>query len=322
MRYVIYGAGAVGGAIGARLFQHGHEVVLVARGAHHDAVADRGLVLESPDGVVTLPVPVTRSPAEAEVRSDDVVLLAMKTQDTATALHDLADAVDGPVPVVCVQNGVENERLALRLFPDVYGICVMLPATHLEPGLVQVESTPLTGILDIGRYPEGTDELTRTVAADLSGATFSSLPNEAIMRFKRAKLLLNLVNAIEALSGPELRGSDLHRRAIAEASACFAAAGLDVASEEDDRARRGDLLQRKPIRGQLRGGGSTWQSFARGTGSIETDHLNGEIVLLGRLYGVPTPVNETLQRLARQHARDLTPAGSVPRERLVEAVGG
>ena len=250
-----------------------------------------------------------------------MVMLAMKTQDTAAALRDLANATDGPVPVVCVQNGVENERLALRLFPDVYGICVMLPATHLEPGLVQAESTPVTGILDIGRYPDGTDDLARAVAADLSDSTFSSEPNEAIMRFKRSKLLLNLANAIEALSGPELRGSDLHERAIAEGRACFAAAGLDVASDEEDRARRGHILQRKPIRGRHRGGGSTWQSFARGTGSIETDHLNGEIVLLGRLHGVPTPVNEALQRLARRHARDLTPAGSVPAEALLEAVG-
>jgi 2-dehydropantoate 2-reductase len=318
---VIYGAGAVGGAIGGRLFEHGHDVVLVARGAHHDAVADRGLVLETPDGVVTLPVPVTRSPAEAGIRPDDVVLLCMKTQDTAAALNDLADAVDDPVPVVCVQNGVENERLALRLFPDVYGVCVMLPATHLEPGLVQAESTPVTGILDIGRYPTGTDELTDAVASDLADSTFSSRPDPAIMRSKRAKLMLNLANAIEALSGPELRGSDLHRRAIAEARAVFAAAGLDVSTEEEDRARRGDILQRKPIRGRTRGGGSTWQSFARGTGSIETDHLNGEIVLLGRLHGIPTPVNEALQRLARQHARALTPAGSVPAEALLEAVG-
>ena len=226
MRYVIYGAGAVGGAIGGRLFEHGYDVVLVARGAHHDAMASSGLVLESADGQVTLPVPVTRSPAEARVTSDDVVLLTMKTQDTAAALNELSAVVDGPVPVVCVQNGVENERMALRLFPDVYGVCVMLPSTHLKPGLVQVDSTPVTGILDIGRYPHGTDDVARTVAADLSGATFDSRPDEDIMRSKRAKLLLNLGNAIEALSGPALRGKDLHQRAIEEARACFAAAGL------------------------------------------------------------------------------------------------
>jgi hypothetical protein len=49
MRYVIYGAGAIGGVIGGKLFQAGHEVVLIARGAHYDAVAARGLRLETPD---------------------------------------------------------------------------------------------------------------------------------------------------------------------------------------------------------------------------------------------------------------------------------
>jgi 2-dehydropantoate 2-reductase len=61
----------------------------------------------------------------------------------------------------------------------------------------------------------------------------------------------------------------------------------------------------------MRGGGSTWQSFARGTGSIETDLLNGEIVLLGRLHGVPTPANALVQRLANDAAADRRPPGSM-----------
>jgi 2-dehydropantoate 2-reductase len=57
----------------------------------------------------------------------------------------------------------------------------------------------------------------------------------------------------------------------------------------------------------------------RGTGNIETDYLNGEIVLLGRLNGVPTPVNELLQRRARQAALDRIAPGTVdPAELLVE----
>jgi Ketopantoate reductase PanE/ApbA C terminal len=54
------------------------------------------------------------------------------------------------------------------------------------------------------------------------------------------------------------------------------------------------------------------QSLARGTGTIEADHLNGEIVLLGRPHGVPTPMNELLQRLANRFARERRAAGSMP----------
>ena len=61
MRIVVFGAGAVGGVIGGRLFQyadrHGHDVVLVARGAHHDAIRDQGLTVHDPDATVVLPVP-------------------------------------------------------------------------------------------------------------------------------------------------------------------------------------------------------------------------------------------------------------------------
>ena len=59
MRYIIIGAGAVGGAIGGRLFESGHEVVLVARGAHLEALREGGLRLRTPEGSLTLPGPAT-----------------------------------------------------------------------------------------------------------------------------------------------------------------------------------------------------------------------------------------------------------------------
>ena len=106
-----------------------------------------------------------------------------------------------------------------------------------------------------------------------------------------------------------------------EAHACFAAAGIVPATEEEDRARRGDIVQVKPIGGKPRGGGSTWQSLARGTGRTEVDALNGEIVLLGRLHGVPTPVNELLQEVASRLARTGAAPASVDVAELEAAAG-
>jgi 2-dehydropantoate 2-reductase len=76
-------------------------------------------------------------------------------------------------------------------------------------------------------------------------------------------------------------------------------------------------MQIKPIAGAMRGGGSSWQSLQRGTGTIEVDFLNGEIVLLGRKHGVDTPVNAMLQRLANDAARRHAPPGSVTPEQLL-----
>jgi 2-dehydropantoate 2-reductase len=312
MRFVCYGAGAVGGVVGARLAQSGYEVALIARGAHGDAIRGRGLTIESPSDTATLKVPCVSHPSELQFRPDDVVILGMKTQDTIGALDDLQAAAGSGIPVICAQNGVESERLAIRRFANVYATPVRLPATHLEPGVVQADSSPTTGILDIGRYPRGSDNLCAEVAAALEASTFSSRPEPVVMRHKYTKLLrMNLGNAIDVIAGMAAReAGGILRAAQAEAHACFVAAGIDYASDEEDRQRRGDLIRVLPVSGRQRSGSSTWQSLARGKQVLEVDYLNGEIVLLGRLHGIPTPVNETLQRLANRAAREGRSPGS------------
>jgi len=306
MRIVIFGAGAVGGVIGGRLQQHveahGHEVVLVARGAHHDALQRHGLTIHDPQGTVTVPVTVADRIDRVPVADGDVVILAMKTQDTPAALAALAAHAPPGVGVACAQNGVENERLALRCFPEVHGVCVMLPATFLEPGVVEAYGAPRNAILDVGRYPQGVDATDEMLAAafEASGLAAAAVPD--VMRLKHTKLLLNLGNALDALVADLASVAHLYERAREEAEACFAAAGIPYASAEEDRARRQGVMRLQPIEGRTRGGGSTWQTLARGASVTEVDWLNGEIVLLGRLHGVPTPVNAALQSAVRDAA--------------------
>jgi len=317
VRFVVYGAGAIGGAIGGRLFQHGHEVVLIARGAHYEAMRDHGLRLVDPEDDVTLPVPVVDAPARMQLTEDDVVVLAMKTQDTADALAALTATAPAAIAIVCAQNGVANERMTLRHFAGVYAMCVMCPAQHLEPGVVEASSAPITGLLDLGRYPEGIDERAHAIAAALAASTFDSVPRADIMRWKYTKLLMNLANAVEGLCGGGDAAAELSRRARSEGAAVLRAAGIDAASRDEDRERRGTLMNVRPIAGAVRGGGSSWQSLRRATGSIESDYLNGEIVLLGRLHGVATPVNELLQRRATEAARRREPPGTTAAEDLL-----
>jgi 2-dehydropantoate 2-reductase len=312
MRFVVFGAGGVGGVVGARLAQHGHAVELIARGKHYEAIRERGLRLESPDAVEHLGLPVFNHPARITWTKDDVVLLAMKSQDTSLALEDLASVASPDTPIVCLQNGVANERMALRRFANVYGVCVYCAAGHLVPGVVQAWSVPMTGILDIGRYPSGVDAFAERVAAVLRDATFHSEVRADIMRWKYRKLLMNLGNAAEALCGAAARGSSIVADARREGAVCLTAAGIPFVSEreEEEAARREKQLELRPIDGQKRLGGSSWQSLARSTLSIEADYLNGEIVLLGRMHGVPTPVNQLLQRLAKEAALNGRPPGS------------
>ncbi|MFE9249709.1 ketopantoate reductase family protein [Streptomyces sp. NPDC007088] len=331
MRYIIIGAGAVGGTIGGRLAQAGREVVLVARGAHLTALRERGLRLVTPDGDHTHRLTAVDGPgALGELRADDVLVLAVKTQDTTAALEDWAhrpvaggSTAGERLPLLCAQNGVENERMALRRFRRVLGVCVWLPSTYLEPGLVSAGGAPLTGILHLGTYPAGgKDPAQEAIAADLGEAHFDApLPGD-VMRWKYAKLLGNLANALEAVTGPF---SDEDQLALLDAAReegarVLTAAGLDFASEDEMRAVRGDRVEQRALPGAPRGGGSSWQSLVRGTGTIEADYLNGEIVLLGRLHGVPTPVNATLAALANDSARTGRQPGALSAREVRERI--
>jgi len=319
MRYVIYGAGAIGGSLGAKLFAAGRDVVLIARGAHLAAIRERGLTLTQPDGEATHQIPAAGHPSEIEWRDGDVVILTVKSQDTAGALEDLRAAA-GDVPVVCAQNGVANERMALRLFSRVYGMVVVMPSTHLEPGIVLMHSGVPGGMLDLGRVPGGVDVTAEAVAADVTAAGFICRADARIMRLKYAKLLTNLMNSVQALCGLEAAAGDIVRGVRAEAMACYEAAGIDCATPEEFSERVRGVIGRQAGNAE-RSGGSTWQSLERGAGSLETDYLNGEIALLGALHGIATPYNRMLQQAAAEAVRQGRRAGSYTVEELMARVG-
>ena len=320
MRFVVLGAGAIGGVIGGRLAQYGQDVVLIARGAQYDAIRYNGLRIESPDGVVTVPVPVVDTPDKISWARSDVLLLATKTQDTEAALDALGGAPRS-LPIFCAQNSVANEPMARARFETVYGIFVWCPADYLTPGTVQVWSAPSSGILHLGCYPSGTDDLAAAVAAAFRASTFIAEAKPDIMRWKYRKLLSNLGNAVEALCGKAARGSGIGQRARREGMACLEAAGISfVADDEQDAAALERQVQARTIGGVERQGGSSWQSLERKLGTIETDYLNGEIVRLGQQHGVPTPVNALLQYLAQRVARERRPPGSVNPDKILIAL--
>lgn len=316
-RFIIYGAGAIGGTIGSRLFQHGSEVVLVARGAHREAIAANGLRLVAPGESRVQHIPVVGGPDEVDWRPEDVVVVATKSQDTVAVLDLLAAAAPAGIAVACAQNGVANERAALRRFAGVYAICVQLPTTYLEPGVVVAHSAPLTGSLDIGRYPAGVDERAEAIAATLEAAGFTSRARPDIMRWKYAKLLRNVHNSIRALVGPPPAGRELERLVDSESRAVLDAAGIAHVPNEEYDAHHHATVTIRPVEGYAGTLGSTWQSFARGSGVIEADYLNGEIVLEGRLHGVPTPVNELLGRLSARLARERARPGSMREDEVL-----
>jgi 2-dehydropantoate 2-reductase len=311
MRFVVVGAGSVGCAVGGGLLIAGHDVTIVARGGNLAALRSSGLQLHTPSGTRVAPVHAVASPAEASINAGDEVLLTTKSQDTAEALEALRSATSGAVAVVCLQNGVENERQALRLFDAVYGGYVYIFAARVAPGEVHVYTSPGNGVIDVGRYPAGADDACVAVSGALRDGGFDSQVRPEIMRWKYAKLLANLSNAWTAICDDAAMGERVLAAARREAIECFTAGHVSPVPIEASNARRGALMPLRDVAGQPFQGGSTWQSLARGASRIEVDYLNGEVVLLGRLHGVATPVNLILQELAWSAARQGRRPGSM-----------
>jgi 2-dehydropantoate 2-reductase len=316
-RYVIYGAGAVGGAIGGALCRQGFDVALIARGDHGREMAAHGMRMRTPAGDFAVRPAVVAAPHELTFHPGDVVILAMKSQDTAAALGALVPVAPGDLCVVCAQNGVDNEREAARFFTGVVAMCVNVPGVHLVPGEIRVHSAPGLGMLHVGRYPSGSSATVERLAADLRAAGFDAEADAAVMRRKYAKLLINLGNAFEAACGRAGRADELSAPLRREALACYAAAGIEALSLEEAERRSFTMAE---IDGTPYDGCSSWQSLARGSGAIEADYLNGEIARLGRLHGVPTPMNELAQRLANHLAATNAAPGSLSVQDVLDQV--
>lgn len=341
-RYVIIGAGAIGGAVGGLLAHAGSEVLLVARGDHGRTMIDNGLTLRCPDVTFTVPAPTVTGPDGVRLRADDVLVLATKTHQADAAINQWADVevYDGDqlvgraadqLPILTALNGVASEEIALRYFDRVYAVCVWFPAVMIDPGEVIVRAAPLRGVFHIGRYGETDDPaadaaLLKTIRADWLAAGCDVVLPDDVMAWKYRKLIGNLGNAFQALLGNELDSSkgadDLAQAARAEARQVLDAAGITVTPDDEERAARQNAAQVRPVPGapeQL--GGSSWQSLMRGSGTIETDYLNGEIALIGRRIGHPAPVNARITALARHAARTGLRPGDITADQLRVAFG-
>ncbi len=311
MRIVVYGVGAIGGTIAAALVRSDQDVIGIARGAQLAAIRDRGLMLRVPGRAEVAHFPCAAHPLEIDFRPDDVILLTMKSQDTVEALEDLRAAGVRSQAIFCAQNGVANEPFALRRFPNVHGVTVMMPATFTIPGEVAAFSTPKHGIFDIGRYPSGHDGDDEALAECLERAEIAAFVTDDVMVGKYGKLMINLRNIVDAALGRKPEHDHYADRIRAEARDVLAAAGIPWRSVGEGDARREALIRQESIEGVTRIGGSSIQSLARGAGSIETDYLNGEIVLLGRLHGVPTPVNAGFLELGARLVRERLAPGAL-----------
>jgi 2-dehydropantoate 2-reductase len=320
MRFIIYGAGAIGGVVGGHLAMAGTNVVLIGRSGHVNAIREQGLRFITPSGLHVLKVAAVTAPGEIDFRQNDVVLFTMKSQNTEEALRDLGSVVSD-VPIFCLQNGVRNEETAANYFPRVYGSYVRVGGEYLRDGEVICRRDP-PGWLIMGRYPAGQDGLVDAVAAALRRAGFHVLATPDVMPYKWGKLMLNLGNAIGAITNA--RDGDIGRIGAAvrqEAQELLSQAGIRWVSEEQLAISWPESTERPRSVLKTEGQSSTWQSLARRQGTVEADFLNGEIVRVAKRLGKQAPLNEALSGIVREMAAQRELPGKYTPGELLKMLG-
>lgn len=294
MRIVVMGAGAVGCYFGGMLARAGHEVTLVARPVHVEAIRREGLIIERADGLHRVALAATEDPAA--VAGADLVLFCVKSTDTEIAGETIRPHLAPSAAIWSLQNGVDNaERLAATLERPVSASVVYVAAGMAGPGHVRHHGR---GELIVEPGPGNADfaaaftaaGLPVTVSAEVAGALWT-------------KLVINCAyNAISAIAElpygvfvAEPGVPDMMRDVVEECRAVASASGIFLPDDLWDQVR----AIATTMEGQM---SSTAMDLARGR-PTEIDHLNGYVVTKGAALGIATPVNRALLLLVKLRER-------------------
>ena len=314
MRVAVLGAGAVGSYLGSRFAAARADVHLVARGAHLQALRERGLTLITPDGITTAPVWATDNPAT--IGPVDIVLFCVKSYDTDAAADQLAPLIGPGTTVISIQNGIDNEaRIAARIGPEhVLGAATYILAAIESPGVVRSGAARVV----VGELREGppSDRVRAIVELAREGGIDATATAD-IRRAKWEKYVLlvafSAVTATTQLTVGDIRtsmaASDMLRAVMREAWTVGRALGVPLADDLVDRQYKLVLAQADDEASSLRHDLITGHR-------MELEALQGTLRRLGRETGVPTPWTDAayaiLEPWAHRNERLMREQAAVP----------
>jgi 2-dehydropantoate 2-reductase len=284
------GAGAVGCYYGGMLARAGHEVVLIGRAEHVEAIERQGLRLETQ--TFDERIRVAASTQASAVQGAQLVLFCVKSTDTESGAAAMKPYLAPAALVLSLQNGVENaERLRALLPQEVAAAVVYIGTEMAGPGHVRHHGR--------GELVIEPSTASAAVAQAMIAAGVPTEISDNVRGALWAKLILNCAyNALSAITqlpyGRLVKGAGITavmRDIVDECVAVAQADGVTLPGDVDAAVRR--IAETVP--GQY---SSTAQDLARGKRS-EIDHLNGLIVRRGEALGVPTPANRLLQAIVK-----------------------
>lgn len=304
MHILIMGSGGVGGFIGARLLQTGHEVTFVARGPHLQAIRDHGLCMLSENGIRhVLKVNAVERPEHAASKPD-LIVFAVKCYDTQPAAQLLRPAIGPQTAVLTLQNGIDSVPTLASILgaQHVIGGATWLTAHILEPGVIEYQDAEVRAA--IGEPAGGISDRVQTIAQALRAAGIQTEVSDDIDHVLWNKLvLLAVLGPVTAVCqlplGPILATEgmlDLFRAMFNEAIAVARSQGIHLPdSTADDLIT---LLQSLPSDNTT----SLQVDFAHQR-RVELDYTAGAVLRRAQASGIPTPTLQTLYLTLKARAQ-------------------
>ena len=309
-KIAVVGAGAIGSLIGGLLAHAGEDVTLIARKEHVEAIREKGLLIEGVAGRLTIPVKA----AERLDFKPDLVLLAVKTQDVESACRQIQEQVQSAL-LVTLQNGVMSDTIAAEILPrdNILSGVVMLNVQFMEPGRITYARR---GSLVIGEAFDNNGPRVKVIQAVLNRGIPTRI-SDNMRGVHYTKLLVNnLANGLEAMTGMSIRECMRHASlrkisimTLREGYHAIQKAGIHLEALPGVPTPFLQFIIRSPlpvaawsVRLAMATSdtlSSTLQSLRRGK-LTEIDYLNGEIVNLGKLVGLPTPYNSKVVEVVKR----------------------
>ena len=291
MRWLVLGAGAVGGYFGGRLQEAGREVTFLVRPGRAAVLREHGLVIESPDGALRLR-PQLLLAGESASHAFDVVLLTCKAYDLEAAIATLPPYLGSGTAILPLLNGLLHlDRLDAAFGADrvLGGLCHISAALGAAGEIRHLDLPPR---LIFGERAGGASDRVRAIAADLAPAKFKSAASDDVLQdmWEKFALLASLAGVtclMRASVGEIVRagGAPVARAMLSEAVAVAAASGHGprakfLEATEQRLTDPGSAVQASMLRDLERGG------------PTEGAHILGDMVARGRKAGIATPLIE------------------------------
>jgi len=306
LRIAIMGSGGIGGYLGARLAQAGEDVIFIARGAHLEAMQRHGLRVESPLGEIILRhVRATETPVD--IGFVDVVVFAVKANDTERASVAIVPLVGPATRVVTLQNGIDSVDAVARIVPrsQVVGGATYLSAHIEHPGVI-VHLGSVTHVIVGGRGDAMIEALRGACvrAGGIDMETVEDIDQVLWTKFVTVSAFSGATSLMRAGIGPIF--ADPQARIFLEqlrdeGMAVATAVGRPMPDGYKEFAI--SLWRKLPPETRS----SMANDLARGK-PIELSWLSGRMQVLGNELGVPTPAHTAVYRALHLYADGAEPS--------------